>query len=133
MSKNRNRVKRDGNNTVSQGDVFYVDFDKLGCIGSEESGIRPVVVVSSSTVGYFSPIIIVCPITSKDKKSLPTHHFLSRDKYRFLLRKDNIVLTENVRAISKDRLIGKKVGTINEKDVCDIIVRLNNNFVLTRE
>lgn len=59
--------------TCKRGDVFYVDLTKDMTLGSEQSGLRPVVVIQNNKGNAFSPTVIVAIITSKSKKNLPTH------------------------------------------------------------
>lgn len=114
---------------INQGDVVFVDFDAMNCVGNEEKGARPTVVISMDVANKNSGLVIVCPITSRKKKKLCTHHTLTKDKYNFLSYQNNIVLTENVRAISKSR-IERVIGSISKEDLEIIISKLNNNFML---
>ncbi|MDF7637471.1 type II toxin-antitoxin system PemK/MazF family toxin [Leuconostocaceae bacterium ESL0958] len=86
---------------VHRGDVFYADL-KQG-IGSEQGGVRPVLVVQNEQGNYFSPTTIVVAITSQiSKPKLPTHVLLPA--YKGGMKKDSIILAEQVRTIDKKRL-----------------------------
>ena len=84
---------------VKRGDLFYADLS-VG-VGSEQSGIRPVVVIQNDSGNRFSTTIIISPLTSSKKKNIPTHTFIkSRD-----------ALLEQMRTIDKSRLI-RKIGEL---------------------
>ena len=86
---------------VKRGDLFYADLS-VG-VGSEQSGIRPVVVIQND-----SGTIIISPLTSSKKKNIPTHTFIkSRDD----LKENSIALLEQMRTIDKSRLI-RKIGEL---------------------
>lgn len=88
---------------ISRGDLYYADLDTQ-VVGSEESGIRPVVILQNDTGNKYSPTVIVAPITSKivEKSKLPTHVIL--DDLADRLSKASMVLVEQVRVIDKRRL-----------------------------
>ena len=95
---------------VLRGEIYYADLSPV--IGSEQGGIRPVLVVQNDIGNKHSPTIIVAPITSRfTKKPLPTHLTLSNCG----LAKDSIALCEQLRTIDKRRLRGK-MGEMDEKD-----------------
>ena len=88
---------------VKRGDLFYADLS-VG-VGSEQSGIRPVVVIQNDSGNRFSTTIIISPLTSSKKKNIPTHTFIkSRDDL-----KENSI--EQMRTIDKSRLI-RKIGEL---------------------
>lgn len=93
--------------TVKRGDIYYADLSPV--IGSEQGGIRPVLVVQNDVGNKYSPTIIAAAITSKiNKAKMPTHIELSANEYG--LNKDSVVLLEQIRTIDKQRLkerIGK--------------------------
>ena len=64
---------------MKRGDIYYADLGKV--VGSEQSGIRPVVVVQNNIGNKYSNTVIVLPITSRFKKKLPTHVSISKNKY----------------------------------------------------
>jgi mRNA interferase MazF len=86
---------------VRRGDIFYADLSPV--VGSEQGGVRPVLVIQNDIGNKFSPTIIVSAITSQlDKARLPTHIEISGEKYG--LNKNSVVLLEQVRTIDKRRL-----------------------------
>lgn len=111
---------------VTQGNIYMCDFS--GAKGSEQKGTRPVLVVTSNIANQFSNIIIVVPLTSKNKNTLPIHYTLYKKKYP-LLSEDSIVLCEQIKAIDKDRL-GKYMGKINTEDLKNVIKTINENFTI---
>lgn len=92
---------------IRRGDIFYADLDPV--IGSEQGGIRPVLVIQNNTGNEYSPTVIVAAITSKPKTKLPTHVSL---KNRKGLEKNSVVLLEQIRTIDKIRL-ENYVGTVD--------------------
>lgn len=92
--------------TVKRGDIYYADLSPV--VGSEQGGIRPVLIVQNDVGNRFSPTVIAAAITSqKDKSNLPTH--IEVDAGHCGLAKDSIVLLEQVRTIDKRRLREKWV------------------------
>ena len=86
---------------IKRGDIFYADLRPV--IGSEQGGIRPVLIVQNDTGNKHSPTVICAAITSKmNKAKLPTHVELDADKYGII--KDSVILLEQVRTIDKSRL-----------------------------
>ena len=86
---------------VKRGDIFYADLSPV--VGSEQGGIRPVLVVQNDIGNKFSPTIIIAAITSQiNKAKLPTHIEISAND--FGLAKDSVILLEQVRTIDKARL-----------------------------
>lgn len=87
--------------TVKRGDIYYADLSPV--VGSEQGGVRPVLIVQNDIGNKFSPTVIAAAITSqKDKTNLPTH--IEVDAGHCGLAKDSIVLLEQVRTIDKRRL-----------------------------
>lgn len=99
--RNQNKVE------VKRGDILFVDLD--GTKGSEQGGMRPVVVLQNDIGNKYSPCTIVAMITSQTKAKLPTHITLHKGETGLL--KDSIVLLEQVRTIDKCR-IAKKISTL---------------------
>ncbi|HLV10034.1 MAG TPA: type II toxin-antitoxin system PemK/MazF family toxin [Halanaerobiales bacterium] len=86
---------------VIRGDVFYADLNPV--VGSEQGGIRPVLVIQNDIGNKYSPTVIVAAITSKiDKAKLPTHIEISAKNTN--LEKDSVILLEQIRTIDKKRL-----------------------------
>ena len=95
---------------VKRGDVFYADLSPV--IGSEQGGVRPVLVVQNDVGNKYSPTLIVAAITSQiNKAKLPTHIEICATDYG--LPKDSVVLLEQIRTIDKKRL-REKVGHFDE-------------------
>ncbi len=87
--------------TVKRGDIYYADLSPV--VGSEQGGIRPVLIIQNDVGNRYSPTVIAAAITSQqDKTRLPTHIKVSADDCG--LAKDSIVLLEQVRTIDKQRL-----------------------------
>ena len=85
---------------IRRGDIYYADLSPV--IGSEQGGLRPVLIVQNDVGNKHSPTVVVAAITSRlGKAKLPTHVNLSSEK----LSKDSIVLLEQIRTIDKCRLV----------------------------
>lgn len=86
---------------IRRGDIFYADLSPV--VGSEQGGIRPVLVIQNDIGNKHSPTIICAAITSKmNKAKLPTHVEIDSKKYKIV--KDSVVLLEQIRTIDKQRL-----------------------------
>ena len=95
---------------VKRGDVFYADLSPV--IGSEQGGVRPVLVVQNDIGNKYSPTIIIAAITSQiNTAKLPTHVEITAPEYG--LPKDSVVLLEQIRTIDKKRL-REKIGKFND-------------------
>lgn len=95
---------------VKRGDVFYADLSPV--VGSEQGGVRPVVIIQNDTGNKYSPTVIISAITSQTgKTNLPTHVKIEGD---IKLPKNSVILLEQVRTIDKKRL-HDKVGVLNKK------------------
>ena len=87
--------------TIRRGDVYYADLRPV--VGSEQGGIRPVLIIQDDVGNRHSPTVIVAAITSQINKSkLPTHVELSSRRYEMV--KDSVILLEQLRTIDKRRL-----------------------------
>lgn len=94
---------------VKRGDIYYADLSPV--IGSEQGGVRPVLIVQNDVGNRYSPTVIAAAITSqKDKTNLPTHIKVNADGCG--LAKDSIVLLEQVRTIDKQRLM-ERMGSLD--------------------
>ncbi len=94
---------------VKRGDIFYADLSPV--VGSEQGGVRPVLVVQNDIGNKYSPTVIIAAITSQmNKVKLPTHVEISAE---FGLPKNSVVLLEQIRTIDKKRL-REKVGFTDE-------------------
>lgn len=90
---------------IKRGDIFYADLSPV--VGSEQGGIRPVLIVQNDIGNRYSPTVIVAAITSQGTKSnLPTHICLSSECCG--LSKNSVVLLEQIRTLDKKRLKEKK-------------------------
>ena len=86
---------------IKRGDIFYADLRPV--VGSEQGGVRPVLIIQNDTGNKHSPTVICAAITSRmNKAKLPTH--VELDASRYQLVKDSVVLLEQVRTIDKKRL-----------------------------
>lgn len=95
--------------TVKRGEIYYADLSPV--IGSEQGGIRPVLIVQNDVGNRYSPTVIAAAITSQqDKASLPTHICVEAEDSG--LQKNSIVLLEQVRTIDKKRL-KEKMGALD--------------------
>lgn len=96
---------------VKRGDVFYADLSPV--VGSEQGGVRPVLVIQNDIGNKYSPTIIIAAITSQiNKAKLPTHIEIKASEYG--LSKDSVVLLEQIRTIDKKRL-REKIGRFNDE------------------
>lgn len=86
---------------IKRGDIFYADLSPV--IGSEQGGVRPVLIIQNDVGNRYSPTIICAAITSQiNKAKLPTH--IEIDSHDYTLVKDSVVLLEQVRTVDKKRL-----------------------------
>ncbi len=98
---------------VKRGDIFYADLSPV--IGSEQGGIRPVIIIQNDIGNKYSPTVIVGAITSQiNKAKLPTHVEISSEEYG--LNKDSVVLLEQIRTLDKKRL-KEKIGHMTKSDM----------------
>ena len=94
-----------------RGDIYYVDFGEKA--GSEQGGVRPVLIVQNNVGNRYSPTVIAAAITSQvNKAKMPTHISLGAPNYG--LTRDSIILTEQIRTLDKRRL-REKMGTLDER------------------
>jgi mRNA interferase MazF len=101
---------------VKRGDIFYADLSPV--VGSEQGGIRPVLIIQNNVGNKYSPTVIVSAITSQiNKAKLPTHVEISSEEYG--LNKDSVVLLEQIRTLDKKRL-KEKIGHMSEKDMIKV-------------
>ncbi len=86
---------------IKRGDIFYADLSPV--VGSEQGGIRPVIIIQNDVGNRHSPTVICAAITSKmNKAKLPTHVEIDAKKYQLV--KNSVILLEQVRTIDKQRL-----------------------------
>lgn len=99
---------------IRRGDVFYADLSPV--IGSEQGGVRPVLIIQNDIGNKYSPTVIVAAITSQiNKAKLPTHVEITGTDIG--LSKDSVILLEQVRTIDKKRL-REKIGHL-ESDIME--------------
>lgn len=102
---------------VRRGDIYYADLRPV--VGSEQGGVRPVLIIQNDMGNRYSPTVICAAITSRmNKAKLPTHVALEANRYGIV--KDSVVLLEQVRTIDKSRL-REKVCHLDE----NILSRIN--------
>ena len=104
---------------IKRGDMFYADLSPV--VGSEQGGIRPVLIIQNDLGNKYSPTVIAAAITSQTNKTkLPTHIEIGENTS--WLKSNSVVLTEQIRTIDKTRL-KEKIGHIDD---VNIINKVNN-------
>lgn len=99
------------NNGVKRGDIYYADLSPV--VGSEQGGLRPVLIVQNDTGNKHSPTVIAAAITSQiNKARLPTHIELEAKSYG--LTRDSVVLLEQIRTLDKRRL-KERMGKLDHR------------------
>ena len=96
---------------IKRGQIYYADLSPV--IGSEQGGMRPVLIIQNDMGNAHSPTTIVAPITSMIKKHLPTH-------IECKLLKDSIILCEQIKCIDKRRLKGHSLCTLDENTMARV-------------
>ncbi|MDE6868424.1 MAG: type II toxin-antitoxin system PemK/MazF family toxin [Clostridia bacterium] len=95
---------------IKRGELYYADLSPV--VGSEQGGIRPVLVVQNDVGNKYSPTVIAAAVTSKiNKAKLPTHIELSSNSYG--LAKDSVILLEQIRTLDKRRL-KERIGELSD-------------------
>jgi mRNA interferase MazF len=103
---------------IKRGDIYYADLSPV--IGSEQGGIRPVLIVQNDVGNKYSPTVIAAAITSQiNKAKLPTHIEIGALEYG--LAKDSVILLEQIRTIDKKRL-REKIGHLDD----ELMTKVNN-------
>lgn len=111
---------------IKRGDIYYADLSPV--VGSEQGGVRPVLIVQNNVGNKFSPTVIAAAITSQQSKAnLPTHIPLHANTSG--LAKDSVVLLEQVRTIDKKRL-KEKMGSIDDDSMSAINDAISISFGL---
>jgi mRNA interferase MazF len=114
------------NVVVKRGDIFYGDLSPV--IGSEQGGVRPVLVIQNDIGNKYSPTVIVAAITSQiNKAKLPTHVELAAESYG--ITKDSVILLEQIRTIDKKRL-KEKIGHLSDELMKQVDLALQISFGL---
>ena len=111
---------------VKRGDIYYDDLSPV--VGSEQGGIRPVLVIQNDIGNKYSPTVIAAAITSQiNKAKMPTHIELAAKDYG--LNKDSVILLEQIRTIDKRRL-REKIGRIDDGLMASVNNALSISFGL---
>lgn len=111
---------------IKRGDIYYADLSPV--VGSEQGGVRPVLIVQNNVGNKFSPTVIAAAITSQQSKAnLPTHIPLHANTSG--LAKDSVVLLEQVRTIDKQRL-KEKMGSVDDASMGAINDAISISFGL---
>ena len=114
--------------TVHRGDIYYADLSPV--VGSEQGGMRPVLIVQNDIGNKHSPTVIAAAITSRlDKAKLPTHIEVGGGTCG--LAKDSVVLLEQIRTLDKKRL-KEKMGTLDVSSMSAVNSALSISFGLKR-
>lgn len=103
--------------TVKRGDIYYADLSPV--VGSEQGGLRPVLIIQNDVGNRYSPTVIAAAITSRlSKTKLPTHIDVARaatvDSDCYGLARDSVILLEQIRTLDKRRL-REKMGHLDER------------------
>ena len=102
---------------IRRGDIFYADLSPV--VGSEQGGVRPVLIIQNDIGNKYSPTVICAAVTSKmNKAKLPTHIELEAQRYNLV--KNSVVLLEQIRTIDKKRL-REKISHIDT----ELMVKVN--------
>lgn len=96
---------------IKRGDIWLADFGAVA-VGSEQSGVRPVVIVQNDKGNEYAPTTLVCPLTSRHKKPLPTHVLIGTENGIAFL---SVCICEQSRVVDKTRLL-KYIGKIKSPD-----------------
>ena len=111
---------------VHRGDIYYADLSPV--VGSEQGGVRPVLIVQNDVGNRFSPTVIAAAITSqKDKARLPTHIQVQAPDSG--LSRDSVVLLEQIRTLDKRRL-GERMGRLDDVSMSRVDKALQVSFGL---
>ena len=111
---------------MKRGDIYYADLSPV--VGSEQGGIRPVLVIQNDIGNKYSPTVIAAAITSQiNKAKMPTHIELAAKDYG--LNKDSVILLEQIRTIDKIRL-REKIGRIDDGLMASVNNALSISFGL---
>ncbi len=114
---------------IRRGDIYYADLSPV--VGSEQGGVRPVLIIQNNVGNRYSPTVIAAAITSRGSKAdLPTHIKLYASDSG--LSKDSVVLLEQIRTIDKRRL-REKMGSLGVYDMDKVDAALSVSFGLNAE
>ena len=111
---------------IKRGELYYADLSPV--VGSEQGGIRPILIVQNDTGNKYSPTVIAAAVTSKlSKAKLPTHIEICANE--FGLVKDSVILLEQIRTLDKRRL-KERMGRLDEESMGRIDHALEVSFGL---
>ena len=112
---------------IKRGNIFYADLSPV--VGSEQGGVRPILIVQNDIGNKHSPTVIAAAVTSQiNKAKLPTH--IELDAAMYGLSKDSVILAEQIRTIDKTRL-REKIGHIDDSLMQKVDDALTISFGLT--
>ena len=119
----RRLPKVNTNLDIKRGYLYYADLSPV--VGSEQGGVRPVLIIKNDIVNKYSQTVIVAAITSQiNKAKLPTHIEISAHEYG--LNKDSVILLEQIRTIDKKRL-REKIGCLDK----NMMLKVYNSLQLS--
>ena len=108
---------------IKRGDLYYADLSPV--VGSEQGGVRPVLIIQNDIGNKYSPTVIIAAITSQiNKAKLPTHIEISANEYG--LNKDSVILLEQIRTIDKKR-IREKIGCLDD----NVMLKVDNGLQIS--
>ena len=110
--------------TVKRGDIYYADLSPV--VGSEQGGVRPVLIVQNDIGNKYSPTVIAAAITSPHQKAKPPTH-IEINGVKSGLAKDSVVLLEQIRTIDKRRL-REKMGEVENNSMHQVDEALSISF-----
>jgi len=111
---------------IKRGDIYYADLSPV--IGSEQGGLRPVLIIQNDIGNRYSPTVIAAAITSKmSKAKLPTHIDIHAE--RVGLSKDSVILLEQIRTLVKRRL-KEKIGHLDDSSMAQVNHAISVSFGL---
>lgn len=117
---------------VRRGDIFYADLSPV--VGSEQGGLRPVLIIQNDVGNRYSPTVIAAAITSRlGKAKLPTHIDVARAADGSVgLQKDSVILLEQIRTLDKRRL-RERMGRLDDATMRQVNAAISVSFGLTAE
>ncbi len=116
-------LKVNTNLDIKRGYLYYADLSPV--VGSEQGGVRPVLIIQNDIGNKYSPTVIVAAITSQiNKAKLPTHIEISAHEYG--LNKDSVILLEQIRTIDKKRL-REKIGCLDK----NMMLKVDNSLQIS--
>lgn len=112
---------------IQRGEIYYADLSS-NTVGSEQGGIRPVVVIQNNVGNQYSPTTIIAIITSKSKRRIPTHVYVHKDEENGL-KCNSVVALEQIRTIDKQRL-REKIGHLSENDTNKVMAAMKVSLAM---